>query len=182
MGAVLEVGGLMAQERKGAVLWKGTPLDVVGPELKVGDQAPSQFSVIDNDLGEVKGESFSGKPRLLLSVLSFDTGVCDKEGRRFNQEAARFPGVKFYAISMDLPFTQKRWCTTSEISRMQVFSDYKERSFGPEYGVYAPSKGLLIRAIFVIGKDDTLRHVEYVKAVANEPNYAAALEAVRTML
>ena len=84
--------------------------------------------------------------------------------RRFNQEAASVPGVQVYVVSMDLPFAQKRWCGATGSDKIQALSDFKERSFGSAYGVFAPEKGLLVRAVFVVGKDDKLRHVEYVRA------------------
>jgi thiol peroxidase len=169
----------MATERKGAVLWKGTPTDVVGPELKPGGKAPSSFTVTGNDMSEVKGADLAGKARIVCSVPSLDTPVCDRETRHFNEEAARIPGIQVHVVSMDLPFAQKRWCGAAGVERVRTLSDYKDRTFGPAYGVFVPSKGLLCRAVFVIGKDDVIRHVEYVKDVGSEPDYKAALEAAR---
>jgi len=163
------------------VLWKGNPTETTGPELKVGDRAPSGFTVTANDMSPIKGDDLSGHPRIVLSAPSIDTGVCDTEGRRFNGEAANLPGVQVAYITLDLPFAQKRWCGAAGIDKVKTASDYKDRTFGPAYGVFAPSKGLLVRAVFVIDKNDVIKHVEYVKEVTTEPNYAAALEAARTL-
>ena len=169
----------MANERKGAVLWKGNPTDLVGPGLKPGDKAPTDFTVFGNDMSAVRGSDLAGKARILCAVPSIDTSVCDTEMRRFNQESASLPGVEVITVSMDLPFAQKRWCGAAGIDKVRTLSDYKERTFGRAYGVYAPAKGLLARAVFVIDKSDTIVHAEYVPEVGTEPDYKAALEAAR---
>jgi thiol peroxidase len=168
--------------RKNAILWKGNPVDLEGPQLKVGDKAPAEFTVVANDMSAVKGADVAGKPRIVATVPSLDTPVCDIETRRFNVEAAKIPGVKILTVSMDLPFAQKRWCGAAGIEKVQTLSDYKDRSFGPAWGVLAPSKGLLCRAVFVVGADDVIKHVEYVKDSTTEPDYNAALEAARKMV
>jgi len=171
----------MAEQRKGAVKWKGAPTDLVGPELRAGDRAPPDFTLVSTDMAAVGGKDLAGKPRILCAVPSLDTAVCDIEMKRFNQEAAKLPGVGVYAVSLDLPFAQKRWCGSTGSDKIQALSDYKERSFGPAYGVLAPSKGLFARAVFVIGADDVVKHAEYVAEVGSEPNYDAALAAARSL-
>ena len=163
------------------VLWRNTPIELSGPELKVGDRAPDNFALVANDMTPVTGRDLAGKARIVLCSPSLDTQVCDTEARRFNEEAARIPGVGVYFVTVDLPFAQKRWCGAAGVERVRTLSDHKDRSFGPAYGVWAAGKGLLARAVFVIGKDDRLRHVEYVKEVTTEPSYAAALEAARSL-
>jgi thioredoxin-dependent peroxiredoxin len=155
-------------------------MDVMGPALKPGDHAPSDFVVTATDMKTVAGGELAGRARILCTVPSLDTAVCDVEMKRFNQEAANVPGVKVYVLSLDLPFAQKRWCGATGSDRLEALSDFKERSFGSAYGVFAPAKGLFVRAVFVIGKDDKLRHVEYVKEVTTEPDYAAALQAAKS--
>jgi len=172
----------MPELRKAAVLWKGQPTDVFGPLLKPGDAAPADFSVTATDMKGVAGSQLAGIPRILCAVPSLDTSVCDLEMKRFNQEAAALPGVKVYVLSLDLPFAQRRWCGATGSDRLEALSDFKDRTFGPIYGVFAPAKGLFIRAVFVIGKDDKLRHVEYVKEVTTEPDYAAALQAAKSAI
>lgn len=173
----------MAQIRRNAIHWKGNPVDVEGPNLKVGDKAPEDFTVAANDLSAVTGKDLAGKPRIFLAVPSLDTPVCDIEVRRFNVEVGKLPAVKVYAMSMDLPFAQKRWCGAAGITdRVVTLSDYKDRSFGPAYGVLVPAFGLFARAVFVIDANDKIRHVEYVKDATQEPDYHAALEAAKQMV
>jgi thiol peroxidase len=168
----------MAELRKGAVHWRG-PADLEGPEIKVGDKAPSNFSLVGTDMAEVKGADFEGGVRILCAVPSLDTPVCDVEMRRFNTEAAKLEGVTIAAVSLDLPFAAKRWCGATGSDKIRALSDFKFRNFGTAYGVFAPAKGLLARAVFVIGKDDIVKHVEYVADVGKEPNYEAALAAAK---
>jgi thiol peroxidase len=163
------------------VLWRGNETETQGPELKPGDKAPSEFTVAANDMSPVKGSDLAGKPRIILTSPSLDTPVCDIEGRKFNEEAAKIPNVGIYFVTADLPFAQKRWCGAAGVDKVKTLSDYKERSFGPAWGTFAASKGLHVRAVFVVDKNDTIKHVEYVKEVTTEPNYAAALEAARTL-
>ncbi|HVW29335.1 MAG TPA: thiol peroxidase [Polyangiaceae bacterium] len=171
----------MSEIRKGAVVWK-VPTDLEGPEIKVGDKAPAGFTLVATDMSEVKGQDLAGTVRVLCAVPSLDTPVCDVEMRRFNTEAAKLPGVTVAAISLDLPFAAKRWCGATGSEKIRALSDYKYRDFGTSYGVFAPSKGLLARAVFVIGKDDLVKHVEYVPNVGQEPNYDAALAATKSLL
>lgn len=163
------------------VTWRGNPAELVGPELKVGDKAPANFTLVANDLSPVTGADLAGKARIVLTSPSLDTGVCDTEARRFNEEAANLPGVAIYHVTVDLPFAQKRWCGAAGVERVKTLSDYKEREFGKAYGVFNPQRYLLVRAVFVVDKNDVIKHVEYVKEVTTEPNYAAAIEAARSL-
>jgi thiol peroxidase len=171
----------MAETRKGAINWKGNPTDLVGPALAVGDTAPTDWSVVGNDMAAVSAKDLAGQKRIVLTVPSLDTAVCDTEIRRFNQEATSVPGVKVYVVSADLPFAQKRWCGAAGVSNVVTLSDFRERSFGPAWGSFAPAKGLHARTVFVIGADDVIRHVEYVAETTTEPNYGAALEAAKSL-
>jgi thioredoxin-dependent peroxiredoxin len=172
----------MSELRKAAIHWGGNPTDLLGPEVKVGSKAPDAFTVTGVDMAPVSGASLSGKPRILCALPSLDTPVCDVEMKRFNQEAEALPGVTVYVASLDLPFAMKRWCGATDSGRVVPLSDYKDRNFGEAYGVLAPSKGLFARAVFVIGADDVVRHVEYVADVRNEPDYAAALSAAKALV
>lgn len=171
----------MATIRRSAVTFKGNPVDLEGPALQVGAKAPVDFTLSANDLSIVQGKDLQKTPRIISTVLSLDTSVCDFETRRFNEEAARIPDVKVFTISMDLPFAQRRWCGAAGISAVQTLSDFKERNFGRAYGVWSPALGLLARAVFVVDKDDTLRHVEYVSEMSQQPNFDKALEAARKL-
>jgi len=168
------------QERKGAVTLRGNPLTLVGPELKVGDKAPD-FTVIGNDMKPVTLADTAGKVRIIASVPSLDTPVCDMETRRFNEENAKLPGVEILAISMDLPMAQKRWCGATGVDKVRLLSDYRDRNFGPAFGVLIQEIKLDARAIFVLDKDNTIHYVEYVKEVGDHPNYDAALAAARSL-
>lgn len=170
------------QERSGIITFKGNPFTLLGPELKVGDKAPD-FCVVDNGLMPVTLASSAGKIRVISSVPSLDTPVCDTETRRFNQEAANLPdNVTVLTISLDLPFAQKRWCGAAGIDRVNTLSDYRERSFGSAYGVVIKELVLLSRAIFVIDSSDVIRYIQIVPEVTSEPDYAAVLQAVRNLL
>ena len=120
-----------------------------------------------------------GSVRVFSVVPSLDTPVCDAQTRRFNQEAAKLTDVKIYTISMDLPFAQARWCGASGVENLTMLSDHRNAQFGANYGTLIKELRLNCRAIFVVDEEDLLRHVEYVKEVADYPDYEAALEAVR---
>lgn len=165
----------MAQERNGAITFKGNPMTLIGPELKAGDKAPD-FQVTAGDLSTVTLQNFKGKTKLISVVPSLDTPVCDQQTRRFNEEAGKLPqDVEVLTISMDLPFAQKRFCGAAGISKVRTLSDYKSASFGQAYGVLIKELHLLTRAVFIVGSDDKVQYVEYVKEVTNHPNYDAAL-------
>ncbi|MGE0823192.1 MAG: thiol peroxidase [Candidatus Binatia bacterium] len=173
----------MAEERQGAVTLRGNPLTLVGPEIKVGQDAPD-FTVIDNGLQPVRLSDAKGKVIILSTVPSVDTPVCDTETRRFNQEAASLgSNTEIWTISVDLPFAQKRWCGAAGVDRVKTLSDFRDRGFSQQYGVLlkdGPLAGVTARAVFVVGKDGKVKHVEYVKEIANEPQYEAILSAAKT--
>ncbi len=169
----------MAEERKGAVTMRGNPITLIGPELKAGQKAPA-FTATGKGLAPVTLEQFKGKVTIIAAVPSLDTPVCDAETRRFNEEAAKLPGdVQILSMSMDLPFAQARWCGAAGVDKVTPISDYKTREFGEKYGVLIKEMGLHARAVFVVDKSGNLSYVEYVKEVAEHPNYAAALDAAK---
>lgn len=169
----------MAVERPDAFTIAGKARTLVGPELKPGMQAPS-FTVVNNALEVVDPlAATAGKVRILLSVPSLDTPVCDKETRTFNERAAEIPGVEVLVISMDLPFAQKRWCGAAGIERVTTYSDHRDASFGQAYGVLIKDLRLLARAAFVVNGKGELVYTEYLPAAAQEPNYDAILAAAR---
>lgn len=166
-------------ERPGGTTMRGNPLTLIGPELKPGDAAPD-FEVVDDRLQPVHLSNTGSAVRIFSVVPSLDTPVCDAQTRRFNQEAATLPGVEIYTVSMDLPFAQKRWCGAYGVDKVKMLSDHKSGSFGEHYGTLIKEMRIESRAIFVVDKDGKLKHVEYVKEVADHPNYDAALEAARS--
>jgi thiol peroxidase len=172
----------MAEERTGAVTMRGTPVTLVGPEIKVGQAAP-ECTLVDNGLQPVRLSDAKGKVVILSTVPSVDTPVCDTETRRFNQEAAGLgENIEIWTISMDLPFAQKRWCGAAGVDRVKTLSDFRDRAFSQAYGVLikdGPLAGVTARAVFVVGKDGNVKHVEYVKEIANEPQYDAILSAAK---
>lgn len=166
-------------ERNGIITFKGNPMTLLGPELKLGDSAPD-FCVADNGLAPVTLASSAGKIRIISSVPSLDTPVCDTETRRFNQDASQLSDdVVVLTISMDLPFAQKRWCGAAGIDRVTTLSDYRDRSFGNAYGVVIKELALLTRAVFVIDAENSIRYIQIVPEVTTEPDYAAVFNAVK---
>lgn len=167
---------MSAQERQNVITFKGNPLTLLGPELKVGEKAPD-FTVLGNDLSPITLESGKGKTRLIVSVPSLDTPVCDMEVRRFNQEASQLPNVEVLVISMDLPFAQSRWCGAAGVSNVKTSSDHRDASFGLNYGLLIKELRLDARAILVVDANNTLIYQQIVTEVTQEPDYAAALKA-----
>ncbi len=166
-------------DRKGMVTLKGNPMTLTGKEVKVGEAAPD-CTLVANDLSEVKLSSFKGKRTILLTMPSLDTGICDMETKRFNQEAAKLgPDVKILAVSMDLPFTQKRWCGAAGVQNVQTLSDHRNSEVGTNFGVLIKELKLLARSIFVIDSKGKIQYTQLVKEVATEPDYNAVIEAVK---
>ena len=169
----------MAEERKGAVTMRGNPMTLVGPEVKVGQKAPA-FTAVGKGLQPATLDQFKGKVKVITTVPSLDTPVCDAETRRFNEEASNLPGdVEILSISMDLPFAQARWCGAANAEKITTLSDWRTAEFGQKYGALIKELHLLTRAVFVIDKNDNVTHVEYVKELTQEPNYEAALAAAK---
>ena len=160
---------------------KGNPLTVLGPELKVGDKAPD-FEAVDNGLKAVTLATTGDGVRIFSVIPSLDTPVCDAQTKRFEEETGKLPNVSIYTFSMDLPFAQKRWCGAAGVTNVKTLSDFRDHSFSQNYGVMVkegPLAGLTARAVFVVGKDGKVKHVEYVKEITTEPSYDAALTAAK---
>lgn len=160
------------------VTFKNNPVNLIGQEVKVGEKAPS-FTVLANDLSPVTLEASAGKVRLISAVPSVDTGVCDAQTRRFNEELSNVENVEVLTISMDLPFAQKRWCAASGLENVHTYSDHRDASFGEAFGVLMQELRLLARAVFVVDSNDVVTYVEYVAEGTTHPNYEAAIEAVK---
>ncbi|MCK4535547.1 MAG: thiol peroxidase [Desulfuromonadales bacterium] len=172
----------MTQQRTGVTKFKDNPVTLLGPDVGVGAQAP-EFRVVDNGLQPVTLADSAGKIRLIAVVPSLDTPVCDAMTRTFNQDAALLPdNVVVYTISLDLPFAQKRWCGNAGIEKVQTLSDYQDRSFGLNYGLLIDELKLLARAVFVIDADGKITYREIVHEVTAEPDYNAAMEAVKQLV
>jgi len=168
-------------ERTGVVTVLGNPVTLVGNEIKVGDTAPDA-TLLDGDLNPVTLSSLRGKVCVLAAVPSLDTPICDVEARRFNQEAAALGGdVQIVVVSVDLPFAQKRWCGAAGVERLTMLSDHRDVAFGDAYGVRIKELRVLARAVFVVDREGTVRYTEVVAEAATEPDYDAALAAVKTL-
>src|ERR1700723_1207068 len=170
----------MPIERPGATTLKGNPLTVLGPELKTGDKAPD-FQAVDDGLKPVNLASTGHGVRIFSVVPSLDTPVCDAQTKRFNEEAAKMPELSIYTISMDLPFAQKRWCGAYGVDHVKMISDHLTGSFGEHYGTLIKDLRIHSRAIFVLDQEGTIRHTEYVKEVADHPNYESALAVAKSL-
>jgi len=158
---------------------KGNPVTLVGKEIQVGDTAPD-FSLVANDLSEFKLSSLKGKKIILSVVPSLDTGICDLQTKRFNQEAAKLgEAVKILTISMDLPFAQKRWCGATHSDKIMTLSDHRTGAFGEAYGVLIKGLRLLTRSIFIIDEKGKIRYKQIVPEITTEPKYDDALNALK---
>ena len=169
------------QERENAITMKGSPLTLLGTPVEVGQTAPD-FTVVANDLSPVSLSDYKGKTLIIASVPSLDTGVCDIETRRFNEEAAGLgDDVVILTISMDLPFAQARWCGAAGVEQVKTLSDYQQADFGTKYGLLIKGLRLLARAVLVVDSGGVVRYVQIVPEVATEPDYDAALKAAKEL-
>lgn len=171
----------MTAERPEAFTFFG-PRALLGPELKPGDAAPP-FSILDGKFQPHDLSEFAGKPLLISVVPSLDTGVCTKQTMRFNKEAASLSAkANFLAVSADLPFAQARWCGANDVTHMQAFSDHRDMSFGMAYGTMVKDLRIDSRAVFVIDGSGIVRFAEYVPVAGEEPDYDAALAALKEVI
>ncbi|HHV46362.1 MAG TPA: thiol peroxidase [Tissierellia bacterium] len=167
--------------RKGIVTMGGNPVTLLGNEIKVGDKGPD-FTVLKGDLSPYTLKDAGDKIKIISVVPSLDTGVCELQTIRFNEEAANLGDVLILTISVDLPFAQKRFCSAHGIDKVITLSDHKDLSFGLNYGFVMEELRLLARGIVILDRDNTVRYVEYVKEVTNHPDYDKALEEVRKLM
>lgn len=164
-----------------SVTFKGNPVKLAGKSVSVGDFAPTA-KLKANDLGSFIVGGKKDKIQILNVVPSLDTPVCAVQTKTFNQKAASLPNVEVSVISMDLPFAQGRFCSVEGIANVKALSDYRYREFGEKYGVLiddSPLSGLLTRAIFIIDTEGKIIYKELVSEITNEPNYEAALNAIK---
>ena len=170
------------QERNGVITFQGNPLTLLGAELKVGDPAPDA-TVLANDLSPVQLSQYKGKVCVISVVPSLDTPVCDMQTRRFNEEAVNLDdNVAILTMSVDLPFAQARWCGAAGVDKVVTLSDHRDAAFGEAFGLLIKELRLLARAIFVVDKEGTIRYVQLVKEISEEPDYDAVLEAVKSVV
>jgi len=166
-------------ERTGVVTFRGNPLTLVGPALKAGDKAPD-FVLLDQGLAPKTLADFAGKFKVISVTPSLDTPVCDLQIHWFNEDAAKQPNdVVVLNISMDLPFAIARFCATGGIKNAIALSDHRDASFGTNWGVLMKELRLLARSIFIVDKQDVIRYVQIVPEQIAEPDYEAALAALK---
>jgi len=168
------------EKRTNEVTFKGGPVTLVGPRVKTGDKAPD-FKTLKG-LDAVTLKDTGAKARMFSVVPSLDTPVCSTQTKKF-EDGIKALGDKAacYTVSLDLPFAQKRFCSAENVQSMQTLSDVHDHSFGTNWGVLIEGLPLplLARAVFVVDKNGTVTHAEYVKEVTSEPNYDAALAALK---
>ncbi|MFN7035411.1 MAG: thiol peroxidase [Bellilinea sp.] len=170
-------------ERNGVITFAGKDVTVVGSDLQAGDLAP-EFTVQAQDWSTVSGLSATaGKVRIIASVPSLETSVCDRETRRFNQDASNLSKeIAILVISTDLPYTQKRWCGAAGIDQVMVLSDHMDVDFGKKYGVLLKELRILRRAVFVVDRNNRITYAAYMPTIGAEPDYDAVLEAAKQAL
>lgn len=173
----------MATERKGLIKFAGAEQTVVGDDVKVGHKAP-EFTIQKTDWSLVKAlKETKGKVRIIASVPSLDTPVCDRETRRFNEEAAKLSrDVAVLVVSMDLPVAQKRWCGAAGVDQVLTFSDVVKADFGKKYGTLMKEVRILRRAVFVVNKKGVVTYAAYMPTNGDEPKYDEVLDAARKAL
>jgi thiol peroxidase len=163
------------------VTLKGNPTDVAGTFPKVGDKAPA-FKLVGKDLKDVSLSDFAGKRKVLDIVVSLDTGICATSARKFNEKAGSLPDTVVLVISGDLPFASGRFCAAEGLANVVTLSTLRGREFMRAYGVEiasGPMAGLCARSVVVLGKDDKVLHAQLVPEIAQEPDYDAALAALK---
>ncbi len=173
----------MAKERFGLIKVGGKEATVIGEDLMIGQTAPD-FTVHAMDWTVKRGlADTAGKVRILAAVPSLDTEVCDRETRKFNEEAAsRSKDIIIEVISTDLPYALKRWCGAAGVDQVMVLSDHQNAEFGEKYGVLIKERRILRRAVFVVGKDDKIVYVAYMPTLGDEPDYPEVLAVAKKSL
>jgi len=171
--------------RTQAVTFKGNPMTLAGNAVAAGQNAPDcKLHAFENGaLVTVTPAAWRGKPTFISVVPSLDTPVCQKQTKKFNDQlAALGDRVNAVTVSLDLPFAMNRFCGAEEIKNMRALSDYQDRSFGQNWGMLIEELKILARGAFVLDKDGKVVYAELVKEVAEEPNYDAALSALKALL
>ncbi len=170
-------------ERSGLVKFSGKNVTVVGSDMTIGKQAP-EFHAQSLTWETIPVlESTKNKVRIISAVLSLETSVCDRETRRFNEEAAKLSqDIAIIVISTDLPFTQKRWCGGAGIDQVIVVSDHHDVEFGEKYGCLLKEPRLLRRAVFVVDRNDQVVYSAYMPVLGEEPDYETVLASARNAL
>ena len=170
--------------RAGAVTFKGNPLTLSGTGVQVGQSAPDfTLHYYADGLNTITPSDLKGKPTIISVVPSLDTPVCQVQTKHFNQDlAALGEQVNALTVSLDLPFAMGRFCGAEDIQNMRVGSDYQDRSFGRNWGMLIEELKLLARGVFVLDAEGKVTYTQTVAEVTDEPNYEAALIALKALL
>ncbi len=173
----------MVKERFGLLNIGGTDVTILGEDVIVGQKAPEfRAQSLNWELIKVL-DSTREKVRIIAALPSLETGVCDRETRRFNEEAAKLDeNIVIIPISTDLPYTQSRWCAAAGIDQVMVVSDHMETSFGLNYGCLIKERRILRRAVFIIDLEDKVRYVDYMATLGDEPDYAEVIAQAKNVL
>jgi thioredoxin-dependent peroxiredoxin len=173
----------MTVKRVGDVTMDGRPFTVIGERLSVGDEAPDFRIQRSSDFRHVSNADYAGRIRLISTVPSLDTAICDAQTRRFNQVATELgENVTVLTVSADLPVTQRRWCGAAGVDRVDVLTDHFDMNFGEAYGTYVEELRIEQRAVFVVDADNKVRYAEYVPEIGQHPDYEAAITAVKNLI
>jgi thiol peroxidase len=170
--------------RSGAVTFKGNPLTLAGEAVQVGQPAPS-FTLhhFDGGMQAITLDDLKGKPSIISVVPSLDTPVCQAQTKKFNEElGALGERINALTVSLDLPFAMNRFCGAENITNIKSASDYQDRSFGQNWGMLIEELKILARGSFVVDADGKVVYAEVVPEVTDEPNYDAALAALKQLL
>lgn len=163
------------------ITFKGNEIHTNGQLPEVGSKA-IDFTLTKNDLSAAKLSDFAGK-RVILNIFpSIDTGICAASVRHFNQDASQLENTEVLCISRDLPFAQTRFCGAEGIDKVATVSDFKDGSFGKNYGLEmtdGPLQGLHARAVVILNENQEVIYTELVPEIAQEPNYEAAIAVLK---
>lgn len=163
------------------ITFKGNPVTTSGDLPAVGATAPD-FKLVKGDLSDVGLSAFAGKKKLISIVPSLDTSVCALSTRKLDEESRKHPDAVVLIVSADLPFAQKRFCDNEGLGNVVPLSMMRSRDFAKDYGILqesGPLAGLTARAVVVLDENNRVRYTELVPEIAQEPNYAAALAALK---
>ncbi len=162
---------------------KGNMIETAGSLPATGSKAPD-FRLTREDLSDVSLKDYAGKKKILNIVPSLDTGTCAASARRFDHEIASLPDTVLLTVSNDLPFAMARFCKAEGLENIISLSQMRDRKFGTDWGVAiltGPLAGLLSRAVVVLDANDTVVYTEQVSEIAHEPDYPAALKALKSL-
>jgi thiol peroxidase len=170
--------------RSGVITFKGNPLTLAGDAVAVGQDAPDfNLHYFEDGMQTVGLADVKGKPTILSVVPSLDTPVCAMQTKKFNEALGQFgDSINALTVSLDLPFAMNRFCGAEDITNIRSASDYQDRNFGQSFGTLIEELKIMCRAIFVLDAAGKVTHAEYVPEVTDEPNYDAALDAVKGQL